>query len=324
MRRLCTTQPKLARQRRGGALYLTVVSTTLIVSVMAITALSIIRIERKRSANLSDIRQARTNAKSGVTFAIANIEMQGGWLNGSEERDPIEGDVEQFAGSDSGSLHYSLREEENGDLWLTSKGVAGGATQIVELQVERDEVESESDELQSNTDNNDAQTESVTKNRQWCQFIKPELPVDAIHWRLTGIHLVCRQKNWFKTLIIRVVQPDASNWPTDDEYDATSINSFFIGGNWDWRYFSLNGSYNIPAGEGACIVLTSTSGSAPIEFQHSSVDVTDGSNALIYGDPDWQDYDEDRAFRYTAYGVYTTSSGIVRPIPGTWRWSDGS
>ena len=65
--------------RRGAAIYTIVVFNALLVGVLGLSALSIVRIERKQSLASSDQLIARENAASAVAAAMARIKADTGW-----------------------------------------------------------------------------------------------------------------------------------------------------------------------------------------------------------------------------------------------------
>lgn len=68
-----------AKSRQGMALYISVLSTALLVSLLGLSALTIVRIERMKMAVTTDRRTARLNATSAVELAlrvIANNELR--------------------------------------------------------------------------------------------------------------------------------------------------------------------------------------------------------------------------------------------------------
>jgi hypothetical protein len=65
--------------RTGAAIYTIVVFNALLVGVLGLSALSIVRIERKQSLASSDQLIARENAASAVAVALARIKADAGW-----------------------------------------------------------------------------------------------------------------------------------------------------------------------------------------------------------------------------------------------------
>ncbi|HVJ87911.1 MAG TPA: hypothetical protein VM452_19770 [Caulifigura sp.] len=67
------------RGRRGAAIYTAVVFNALIVGLLGLSALSIVRIERRQSLASSDQVIARENAASAVAVALARIKNDAAW-----------------------------------------------------------------------------------------------------------------------------------------------------------------------------------------------------------------------------------------------------
>ena len=68
-----------ANERRGTALYVTVLSTSLIVSVLGLAGLTLVKIERREMATGDDRRLARLNANSAVELALRVIDNDPDW-----------------------------------------------------------------------------------------------------------------------------------------------------------------------------------------------------------------------------------------------------
>lgn len=81
-------RPAKKYRRRGMSLYITVMSTALIVSLLGITGLTLVRIERKQTSTVNDRLDARANARSAVELALRVIANDSGWrysyTNGDE------------------------------------------------------------------------------------------------------------------------------------------------------------------------------------------------------------------------------------------------
>jgi len=69
----------LPRSRSGAAIYIAVVFNALLVGLLGLSALSIVRIERRQSIACSDQMIARENASSAVAAALARIKADPGW-----------------------------------------------------------------------------------------------------------------------------------------------------------------------------------------------------------------------------------------------------
>lgn len=76
----CLAKRRPTRQhRRGGALYIAVISTALIVSLLGLAGISIVRIERKEANSMNGMLIARYNARSSVELALRVIADDPNW-----------------------------------------------------------------------------------------------------------------------------------------------------------------------------------------------------------------------------------------------------
>lgn len=68
-----------SRQRKGAALYLTVLSNALIVGLLGLAALTVVRIERRANTTSTDMIEAQLNAQSAVEHAMLTIKNDATW-----------------------------------------------------------------------------------------------------------------------------------------------------------------------------------------------------------------------------------------------------
>jgi Tfp pilus assembly protein PilX len=68
-----------ASRRRGAALYVAVTATAMVVSVLALGALSIVRIERRQATTINTRLIARTLARSAVELALRTMANNANW-----------------------------------------------------------------------------------------------------------------------------------------------------------------------------------------------------------------------------------------------------
>lgn len=70
---------KMRKQRRGAALYLTVLSNTLLVGLLGLAALTIVRIERRNSDSNSDMVKAQLASHAAIELTIYDIQNDASW-----------------------------------------------------------------------------------------------------------------------------------------------------------------------------------------------------------------------------------------------------
>lgn len=127
------------RKRKGAALYMIVLSTSLIVSMLGIASMAIVRVERRQLDASNDKRLARSNASSAVELALNLVNNDPNW------RATYTNGVETSArnlGSDSvGTLAWSIEDADgdltNADTKLRIKGIGrvGSAVQVSSVEI---------------------------------------------------------------------------------------------------------------------------------------------------------------------------------------------
>lgn len=141
MRRIRVTplQSTSTSPRKGAGLYVMVLSTSLIVSLIGLTGLTIVRIERDRAANAADLLMARTNARTAVELALKVINSNSNWRytysNGVET-------TPQSLGSEAaGTLSWIVQDSDgnltDNDVELRLRGIGrvGAAVQVASVKI---------------------------------------------------------------------------------------------------------------------------------------------------------------------------------------------
>lgn len=112
-------------RRRGTALYMAVLSTTLIVSLLGLAGLSIVRIERKQESISSDRLVALANARSAVEIALRVIANDSDWRN--TYTNGVETTPQSLGPKGTGTISWVLEDSDgsltDADTNLRLKGV---------------------------------------------------------------------------------------------------------------------------------------------------------------------------------------------------------
>ncbi len=123
--------------RRGMSLYITVMSTALIASLLGLAGLTIVRIERKQTVTNSDILSARTNAASAVELALRVLANDPNWR--TNYTSGVETVPQSLGPNAIGTLSWVLEDSDgsltDGDTKLRLKGVGrvGNTVQVSSL-----------------------------------------------------------------------------------------------------------------------------------------------------------------------------------------------
>lgn len=317
------TRPRT--NRRGGALFLSVLATALIVTLLGLAGLQITRIERGQMTAQSDRRTARMNASSAVELALHMIANDPDWRNTYESG--TETPQKSLGRYDAGYLSWVLEDADgnlnNVDLDLKLKGIGrvGPTVQVTTLSLDSSEVAVGPAELYSMTNQVSLADADIANNLWGCQYLRPNLPANAIKWWVTSVEILCQRANSNQTLRVRLYEPLATNWPSNTLIDEVSVNSDSIDGLlWTYHRFNFSGGSQLNPGQGVCVALETSSSLPPISVRYRTSGVTDPNSALIAGTPVWDFRLANASLCYRVHGVYQVPSSTVTPITGSWVW----
>lgn len=305
-------------QRRGTALYIAVLSTTLIVSLLGLAGMAIVRIERRQATSVNDRLIARTNARSAVEVALQIISQDADWrttyTNGVET-------AQRALGPDSaGTVSYILADSDgslsDADTELTLKGVgrAGDAVQVSSVRVTPSvgPILFKESATMSNF-------EYVDAANWWAQYIKPDLPADATEWTVTRVEFTCGKSGGAKqVLVVKLYHADASNMP-GTEVDAVSVDESTLPAGAVWISFDFASQVALDPNQGVCVSMECQESSAAAFFHYLTSGNTDPNTGLIRGSQSggWTTYEPGGALKFRLHGTYKTDAGL-QAISGTW------
>jgi hypothetical protein len=306
------------------ALYVAVMGTALIVSLLGLAGLTLSRVEHRASAAGSNRLIARANAHSAIELALAAAYNATNWRTSFSSG--VESPQVSIGASNAGTLSWVLTDSDgsltNSDvlLRLTGIGWVGEAVQVSSIQVTPNVIEHGPQELRSMINATGNADDEVLPNKAWCQYLKPTLPTGAVGWWVTSVDLFLTRKISNKTFDVHLYQPLPSNWPSTTVIDHVTVNTDSFASTSGWQTIAFNGSYSLAPTDGICVAVTTTNSPAPIEIRYRGSGVTDTDSALIQGNPAWTSYATEKALRYRVHGIYTTAAPGVKPVEGTWTW----
>ncbi len=131
----CLAKRRPTRQhRRGGALYIAVISTALIVSLLGLAGISIVRIERKEANSINGMLIARYNARSSVELALRVIADDPNWR--TTYTSGVETTPQSLGPNGTGTVSWVLEDSDgsltDADTSLRLKGV-GRVDNVVQV-----------------------------------------------------------------------------------------------------------------------------------------------------------------------------------------------
>ncbi len=125
--------------RQGAAIYISVLSTAVIVSLLGLTSVTLLRLERRHATSINDRLIARSNAGSAVEFALKKIDSDSNWrttyVNGVETT-PL-----PIGPSSAGTVSFILEDSDasltDGDTNLRIKGIGrvGNTVQVSSVEI---------------------------------------------------------------------------------------------------------------------------------------------------------------------------------------------
>ncbi|MCC6494335.1 MAG: hypothetical protein IT424_15090 [Pirellulales bacterium] len=305
-------------RRPGMALYVAVSATATIVSVLALTSMAVVRLERKQAQAVQDRFLARSNARSAVELALKAIGNDPSW------RTAYGNNVETSrfsAGPDgTGTLSWKLIDSDgsiaNADAAVRIKGIGrvGTTVQASSVQIRAGAVgptRHRSQETPLNLKDAD-----VRDNKWWAQYFKPSLPASANGWNITSVQIYCRRESSGRQFSARLYR--SLPFPAYEVDSATLISdglpSFFA-----WYTIPFAGATWFNVGDAVLLSFESASNDIPLKIKFRDGGVSDADSYLVQGDPSWKSYDASKALLYRINGYYTTSSGVTA-VPATWLW----
>ena len=134
------SQRSRRHHRRGAALYVAVMFTALIVSLLGLSGLTLVRVERERAALCTDRLMAMRNARSAVELALVVISNDSDWRNTYTNGD--ETTPQLIGASEQGMVSWVLEDSDGSltdadtELRLHGVGRVGGAVQVRSVEIE--------------------------------------------------------------------------------------------------------------------------------------------------------------------------------------------
>lgn len=307
-------------RRRGAALYITVMSTALLVSLLGLAGLTVMRIEHQQSQAETQVLAARCNARSAVELALARIDSDSNWR--STSTNGVESARVSLGPGHTGTLSFMFVDSDGSlndpdrQLRLYGIGRADNAVQVCSIALATNT--QGPIVVRSETSFSDLRVGEVDSNDWWCQYLKATLPANALGWKVTAVDLYCQRDHSSRSVDFRLYEPLAHNMPSDTVIDSVVRDSSSFSSLIGWQRITFAGESWLAPEDGICLAVQSTASQAPLRLYYRD-DVHASHSALIKGKPVWNEYDSDEALLYRLYGVYQTSDGQMRPIAGSWR-----
>ena len=310
------------RRRHGTALFMAVTGTTMIVSVLGLSAMAIVRIERRQATAINNRQLARSHARSAVELALQQINSDASWR--TTYTSGLETTLRSLGSNSTGSISWILKDADNSltnpDNLLRLKGIGriGNTVQVSSVEVRAGEV---STLLRSYEVANDAgmSINDLQSNKWWGQYFKPTLPANANGWVITSAQVRIRRDTTNRVFQVRVYSAGGGAVPTGTVIESVSVNSASVPAGWNWYAVPFAGATWLDKNQAVTLALETSSGSAPVEVSYRASGVSAANSGLLRGDPDWESFETDASLQYRVNGIYTTSDN-VGAVAGSWLW----
>jgi hypothetical protein len=152
----------------------------------------------------------------------------------------------------------------------------------------------------------------VHDNLWWAQYFKPDLPKDALSWKVTRVFFQAkRNHNEDYTTIIQLLLPQTGKMPGETVIDQTTMEQLALTDYFQWIEKSFTNATGLSPDVGLCLAfITYDPHSARLRYQSGGVMTT--NNALVEGDDEgWGTVYPDMALQYYVYGTIATEGAPV-------------
>ena len=310
---------RLAYPRRGIALYSAVMINSLLVGVLALSALTIVRIERRSSESSGEIVTAQMHARAAIDLALQTLRTDPNWR--TRYLDGVETNPLRFG---TGTVSWKLKDassppdgnlgnHEDDPVEIQGIGRTGKAVWVHSaIAVDSGELrELGPVQLENSAQRNRYNT--VKASKWWAQYFKPDLPAEATGWKVTNVDLYLASTNQSTDLLqVNLYTPDNNNLP-QVLVDRISIPQSDLSWNARWHRIRFSGNTNLDPTKGLCLSLECTSQTAAAWFAYDNQRNSNPDSALIRGNQasGWTSYHPRKALCYRVMGTYTVPSGLT-------------
>lgn len=322
---LCRIPQVLDRrtERRGAALFITILSVALLVSILALAGLALTRVERQRVATTVEVLEARRLARSGVEYGLSVLNATTQWRTTS-----VSGAVslqKTLGNGSTGSLQWMIEDVDDNlantdvSLRLTGIGRVGTSQQVFSVAVASSGAPGTEQILVDEFRPGTASEVSLQLTSAIGLTCEPTLPGNAARWSITRVAVWCRRLGE-GTLTARVMTCDGLGRP-DREIDRVTFSTTAIPLNSGWFEIEFPQAIGLGPSDRIAVILSGTAGSGNLAGvtcglnSHASPQTT---TVLTSDSQQTWTVHTDRDVWMKVYGQWTTSAAISA-LSGTWR-----
>ncbi len=303
-------------RRRRGSVYLIVLATALVVSLLGISAVIGVRSQFRMGDTEQAVSKARIYAQSALELVLLRLALDPNWRadHVNDAWTPVEHvDEVDFTYKLTDDVNASLADDPTAPFRVHTKASVGTAVRHYSVMAD---IGSSAGVLRSNLGLSSISQDQVVSDKWWAQYFKPDLPAEATGWWVTSVELVVKRGSPNRGGAIRLYEPLVSRMPSGNVVDEATFTSNDLPVTSDWYEFKFAGNTVQARDAGLCLALTTSSTTASMLFDYQSGGVTAPNSGFITGDPGWNSFTTDKAMRYRVHGVYVTGISIV---PSTWQ-----
>jgi hypothetical protein len=316
-----------SQSRRSAALYVAVTGTTMIVSVLALSSIAIVRIERRQATAVNSSLVARANARSAVELVLHRINSNPDWRTNYFHN--VESPALPLGTASQGTVSWKITDSDgdldNSDGVLRLKGIGrnGNTVQVSSVEIRAGETTGvlRKNEIVSNGVYNDGQSGMLQQNRWWAQYFKASLPAGANGWRITSVAVRAVRNSTGRPFSVRLYRVSGGNLTLLEGVEGLSSNS--VPTTFGWYTVPFAGTTPLEVGDAIYLALYTTATTPPIRLSYDNdVDPPDNINSALARDRtniEADDFTMSEALQYRIEGAYTTSNDVV-PVAATWDW----
>lgn len=300
------------------ALYVSVCATATIVSVLALSAMAVVRLERKQAVSVDARLAARTNARSAVELALRALNNNASWRSSYSHN--VETTPVSLGAQGTGTLSWKLYDSDGSlsdadrQLWLKGIGRVGGTVQVSSLRLQTSVIGPT--QLRSYSSVYYLNSADVRNNMWWGQYFKVSLPSEANGWRITSVEFYCYKLSEGQSVRVCLYKTAANS---GNLVDSTILSSSGFPATFTWYTINFAGGYLFDRNDGVVVSVEGDAATNSIRLRYRDSNVSEANSALLQGNPTWNSFETNKALLYRINGEYTTSSGVA-PLVGTWIW----
>ncbi len=312
---------------RQGSIYVAVLGTAVIVSLIGLTSIHLSRLELRSATAQNERAYARQLAQSGVELAMAAIDLDPNWrtnyTHGIENVRSPAGASEDIIFRFLDNTDSNLGNDSTQEVEVQGIGRYGNAEyrySVTYAHSETTDTQSSQQLLKSFTTNN---TNAIVNSSLYLgQYFVPDMPTEATSWNIDRIEVYLEGHGAVSaTMDFKLYSSDINGEPaTLLEAQAIPESALPPNGSPAYHAFNLSTATGLTPGGGYCFVMEQTGGgnSAIVHYEGGA---TQTNSHLIRGGVGWWSSEASNSLQYRVYGTYVTTVGTGPFVisPGSWQ-----